>query len=187
MLYTITAINGNAVTLDKQPPSTAFWNHNWLVVDAVPSTLHNTIIISEQMQERFALKVGSEIYLDDNPKVFCKPVHIIYKTHHIGLKTFFFREYEVLYYESILNTKFNHYVLLRNNSYIEDRYWIKWFKKFPTHFSILYAHISRLWRKSINRILKHKHNIRNWYIEKYVHPRVIGMLSVVAKDMDNNN
>ncbi len=37
MLYTITAINGNEVTIDKQPPSTALrynqWKLRWSLVD----------------------------------------------------------------------------------------------------------------------------------------------------------
>lgn len=75
MLYTITAITGNEVTLNKQPPSTAYWNHNGLIVDAVVLDKLNTIIISESMQKQFALKVGSEVHLDDNPKIFCKPTY----------------------------------------------------------------------------------------------------------------
>lgn len=64
MLYTITAINGNEVTLDKQPPSTAFGNHYGLMVDGVMPDRLNTVIISEWMQKNFALKVGSDIGLD---------------------------------------------------------------------------------------------------------------------------
>jgi len=43
MLYTVTEINGNEFTLDKQPPSTAAWLHNGIIINQVLD--NNKIIV----------------------------------------------------------------------------------------------------------------------------------------------
>lgn len=67
MLYTITAINGNEVTLDKQPPSTAFWYQYGIVIDAISLDKPCTIIISNP--ESCGLYVGFELQLDQHGRL----------------------------------------------------------------------------------------------------------------------
>ena len=64
MLYTVTTINGSMVTLDKEPPKTVVGNHNGLYIAAVCWT--DTVLIMEPMQEKFNIKVGSQLDLSSD-------------------------------------------------------------------------------------------------------------------------
>lgn len=64
MLYTITEMYGNEVTLDKQPPSTAIWDGFY--IDSVPETLVNTIIVIDPYQ--YGMCVGGQIQIHDSSK-----------------------------------------------------------------------------------------------------------------------
>ncbi len=64
MLYTITDINGSIVTLDKQPPKTVVGNHNGLYIASICGT--DAVLIMEPMQEKFNLKVGSQLDLSSD-------------------------------------------------------------------------------------------------------------------------
>ncbi len=110
-----------------------------------------------------------------------------YKKHLVETKTFFFKKYNVLYYESKLNDKLSHYSLLGEHWYVEDRYWPKWFRNFPNHISIIFAYIDKFCNRTLAlRLLKYKAKILNWYRERFVSPKIKYMLHRVQEDMERN-